>query len=115
MEDLPRCGTVLHRVATHIFSSPVTEAGFGADIGMEKFFNIKCRASKLQPNVVVLVATVRALKMHGGGPNVSKPHPPFSHSPYTAHLHTIYTATKKTLQYPKVVLVHKEFACIEGV
>uniref|UniRef100_A0A674NSB4 formate--tetrahydrofolate ligase n=1 Tax=Takifugu rubripes TaxID=31033 RepID=A0A674NSB4_TAKRU len=47
----------------------VTEAGFGADIGMEKFFNIKCRASGLQPNVVVLVATVRALKMHGGGPN----------------------------------------------
>ncbi|XP_075940392.1 monofunctional C1-tetrahydrofolate synthase, mitochondrial [Anarhichas minor] len=49
----------------------VTEAGFGADIGMEKFFNIKCRASGLRPNVVVLVATVRALKMHGGGANVS--------------------------------------------
>uniref|UniRef100_A0A8C4E340 formate--tetrahydrofolate ligase n=1 Tax=Dicentrarchus labrax TaxID=13489 RepID=A0A8C4E340_DICLA len=49
----------------------VTEAGFGADIGMEKFFNIKCRASGLRPNVVVLVATVRALKMHGGGPNVN--------------------------------------------
>ncbi|XP_014886776.1 monofunctional C1-tetrahydrofolate synthase, mitochondrial isoform X2 [Poecilia latipinna] len=49
----------------------VTEAGFGADIGMEKFFNIKCRASGLRPNVMVLVATVRALKMHGGGPNVS--------------------------------------------
>ncbi|KAM3853563.1 monofunctional C1-tetrahydrofolate synthase, mitochondrial [Vipera latastei] len=48
----------------------VTEAGFGADIGMEKFFNIKCRASGLIPSVVVLVATVRALKMHGGGPNV---------------------------------------------
>uniref|UniRef100_A0A8C0ZWW2 Monofunctional C1-tetrahydrofolate synthase, mitochondrial n=1 Tax=Castor canadensis TaxID=51338 RepID=A0A8C0ZWW2_CASCN len=46
----------------------VTEAGFGADIGMEKFFNIKCRASGLVPNAVVLVATVRALKMHGGGP-----------------------------------------------
>lgn len=49
----------------------VTEAGFGADIGMEKFFNIKCRASGLIPNVVVLVATIRALKMHGGGPNVT--------------------------------------------
>ncbi|XP_055005306.1 monofunctional C1-tetrahydrofolate synthase, mitochondrial isoform X2 [Boleophthalmus pectinirostris] len=49
----------------------VTEAGFGADIGMEKFFNIKCRTSGLKPNVVVLVATVRALKMHGGGPGVS--------------------------------------------
>lgn len=49
----------------------VTEAGFGADIGMEKFFNIKCRYSGLRPHVVVLVATVRALKMHGGGPTVS--------------------------------------------
>ncbi|XP_034382908.1 monofunctional C1-tetrahydrofolate synthase, mitochondrial isoform X1 [Cyclopterus lumpus] len=49
----------------------VTEAGFGADIGMEKFFNIKCRTSGLRPDVVVLVATVRALKMHGGGSNVS--------------------------------------------
>ena len=47
-----------------------TEAGFGADIGMEKFFNIKCRYSGLVPNCVVLVATIRALKMHGGGPKV---------------------------------------------
>lgn len=49
----------------------VTEAGFGSDIGMEKFFDIKCRASGLLPNAVVLVATVRALKMHGGGPPVT--------------------------------------------
>lgn len=49
----------------------VTEAGFGADIGMEKFFNIKCRASGLKPDCVVLVATVQALKMHGGGPEVT--------------------------------------------
>jgi formyltetrahydrofolate synthetase len=48
----------------------ITEAGFGADIGMEKFFNIKCRSSGLVPNCVVMVATVRALKMHGGGPTV---------------------------------------------
>lgn len=48
----------------------LTEAGFGSDIGMEKFFNIKCRASGKIPNAVVLVATVRALKMHGGGPAV---------------------------------------------
>ncbi len=48
----------------------VTESGFGADIGMEKFFNIKCRYSGLVPDVVVLVATIRALKMHGGGPKV---------------------------------------------
>lgn len=48
----------------------VTEAGFGADIGMEKFFNIKCRYSNLVPNCVVLVASIRALKSHGGGPKV---------------------------------------------
>ena len=45
----------------------ITEAGFGADMGMEKFFNIKCRASGLIPDCVVLVATIKALKMHGGG------------------------------------------------
>ena len=44
----------------------VTEAGFGADLGAEKFLNIKCRKSDLKPNAVVLVATIRALKMHGG-------------------------------------------------
>lgn len=48
----------------------ITEAGFGADIGMEKFFNIKCRYSNLTPQCAVIVATVRALKMHGGGPDV---------------------------------------------
>ncbi|KAJ1790084.1 tetrahydrofolate synthase [Coemansia sp. RSA 2167] len=48
----------------------VTEAGFGADIGFEKFVNIKCRASGLVPDVAVIVATIRALKMHGGGPEV---------------------------------------------
>uniref|UniRef100_A0A1I8MEB5 C-1-tetrahydrofolate synthase, cytoplasmic n=1 Tax=Musca domestica TaxID=7370 RepID=A0A1I8MEB5_MUSDO len=48
-----------------------TEAGFGSDIGMEKFCNIKCRSSGRNPNAVVLVATVRALKMHGGGAPVT--------------------------------------------
>eukprot|EP00878_Enallax_costatus_P016378 GHUV01017179.1.p1 GENE.GHUV01017179.1~~GHUV01017179.1.p1 ORF type:complete len:479 (+),score=140.05 GHUV01017179.1:157-1593(+) len=48
----------------------ITEAGFGADIGLEKFMNIKCRASGLKPDAAVIVATVRALKMHGGGPPV---------------------------------------------
>jgi formyltetrahydrofolate synthetase len=48
----------------------VTESGFGADCGMEKFMDIKCRTSGFIPNCVVIVATVRALKMHGGGPRV---------------------------------------------
>jgi methylenetetrahydrofolate dehydrogenase (NADP+) / methenyltetrahydrofolate cyclohydrolase / formyltetrahydrofolate synthetase len=50
--------------------SLVTEAGFGFDIGCEKFMDIKCRYSGLIPNCVVLVATMRALKVHGGGPKV---------------------------------------------
>jgi len=49
----------------------LTEGGFGADMGMEKFCNIKCRMSGLIPDAVVLVATTRALKMHGGGPEVT--------------------------------------------
>jgi len=58
------------RMALKLADYVVTEAGFGADIGLEKFFNIKCRASGLQPHCVVMVATIRALKMHGGGPTV---------------------------------------------
>jgi formate--tetrahydrofolate ligase len=49
----------------------VTESGFGADIGFEKFWNLKCRFSGLKPHVSVIVATIRALKMHGGGPTVT--------------------------------------------
>merc|ERR1711988_1496889 len=48
----------------------VTEGGFGADMGVEKFCNIKCRAGELKPSCAVLVATVRALKTHGGGPKI---------------------------------------------
>ncbi|MGH2606729.1 MAG: formate--tetrahydrofolate ligase, partial [Anaerolineales bacterium] len=58
------------KIALKLADFVITEAGFGADVGMEKFFNIKCRYSGLVPNAVVLVATVRALKMHGGGPKV---------------------------------------------
>jgi methylenetetrahydrofolate dehydrogenase (NADP+) / methenyltetrahydrofolate cyclohydrolase / formyltetrahydrofolate synthetase len=61
---------IADKIALKLADYVVTESGFGADIGMEKFFDIKCRYSGLIPNVVVLVATVRALKMHGGGPKV---------------------------------------------
>ncbi len=57
-------------VGTKLADYHVTESGFGADIGFEKFWNLKCRYSGLKPDAVVLVATVRALKMHGGGPAV---------------------------------------------
>jgi formate--tetrahydrofolate ligase len=58
------------RIGLKLFDYHVTESGFGADIGFEKFWNVKCRFSGLTPNAVVIVATIRALKMHGGGPKV---------------------------------------------
>jgi len=61
---------IADKIALKLADYVITESGFGADIGMEKFFNIKCRYSGLVPHVVVMVATVRALKMHGGGPKV---------------------------------------------
>ncbi len=64
-------------LATKLSDYHVTESGFGADIGFEKFWNLKCRFSGLQPSAVVVVATIRALKMHGGGPAV-KPGVPLS-------------------------------------
>ena len=61
------CNSVIAtRTALKLADYVVTEAGFGADLGAEKFFNIKCRAAGLAPDAVVLVATVKALKMHGG-------------------------------------------------
>lgn len=59
------------KIALKLADFVVTESGFGADMGMEKFFDIKCRYSGNKPDVVVLVTTVRALKMHGGGPKVT--------------------------------------------
>jgi methylenetetrahydrofolate dehydrogenase (NADP+)/methenyltetrahydrofolate cyclohydrolase/formyltetrahydrofolate synthetase len=61
---------IADKIALKLADYVITESGFGADIGMEMFMDIKCRYSGLTPQVVVLVATVRALKMHGGGPKV---------------------------------------------
>ncbi len=58
------------RMALKMFDYHVTESGFAADIGFEKFWNVKCRLSGLKPHVSVLTTTIRALKMHGGGPAV---------------------------------------------
>jgi formyltetrahydrofolate synthetase len=62
---------IADRVALKLFDYNVTESGFAADIGFEKFWNVKCRESGLKPNVSVLTTTIRALKMHGGGPRVA--------------------------------------------
>ena len=61
---------IADEVGTKLGDYHVTESGFGADIGFEKFWNLKCRMSGLTPNTIVIVATIRALKMHGGGPEV---------------------------------------------
>jgi methylenetetrahydrofolate dehydrogenase (NADP+) / methenyltetrahydrofolate cyclohydrolase / formyltetrahydrofolate synthetase len=61
---------IADRIGLKMFDYHVTESGFAADIGFEKFWNVKCRYSGLKPHVSVLTSTVRALKMHGGGPKV---------------------------------------------
>jgi formate--tetrahydrofolate ligase len=61
---------IADELGTRLADYHVTESGFGADIGFEKFWNLKCRFSGLRPDAVVIVATIRALKMHGGGPTV---------------------------------------------
>ena len=78
---------IADQIGSRLADYLVTESGFGADIGFEKFWNLKCRFSGLTPNAVVLVATIRALKMHGGGPTV-KPGVP---------LDEVYT--KENLEY----------------
>ncbi len=62
---------IADRLALKLADYHVTESGFGADIGFEKFWNLKCRFSGLVPHCSVIVATIRALKMHGGGPLVA--------------------------------------------
>jgi len=61
---------IADRIGLKMFDYHVTESGFAADIGFEKFWNVKCRYSGLKPHVSVLTSTIRALKMHGGGPKV---------------------------------------------
>jgi formate--tetrahydrofolate ligase len=66
---------IADRVGLKLADYHVTESGFGADIGFEKFWNLKCRMSGLVPNCSVVVCTIRALKMHGGGPRVAPGRP----------------------------------------
>lgn len=61
---------IADRIGIKMSDYHITESGFAADIGFEKFWNVKCRLSGLQPHVSVITATIRALKMHGGGPQV---------------------------------------------
>ncbi len=80
----------------------ITESGFGADIGFEKFWNIKCRMSGLIPNAVVIVATIRALKMHGGGPTV-KPGLPLSEEYTTENLELVEKGCENLIAHIETV------------
>lgn len=106
---------VADKLALRLADYLVTESGFGADIGFEKFWNLKCRMSGLMPNCSVIVATIRALKMHGGGPPVvpgkplaaayTEPNPKLVRrglENLAAHLETI----KKSLVRPVVCVNH---------
>jgi len=108
---------IADKIALKLADFVITESGFGADMGMEKFFDIKCRYSKLVPDVVVLVATIRALKMHGGGPKVVAGRPldkeyteenlPLLESGLTNLFHHIKIARKYGV--PVVVAVNRFF------
>ncbi|VDB82920.1 unnamed protein product [Peniophora sp. CBMAI 1063] len=95
----------------------LTEGGFGADMGMEKFCNIKCRVSGLTPDAVVIVATTRALKMHGGGPDVT-PGKPLADTYTKEDLETLREGTKNLVKHIenskkfglKVVVAINQFA-----
>jgi formyltetrahydrofolate synthetase len=80
----------------------VTESGFGADIGFEKFWNLKCRMSGLVPNAVVIVATIRALKMHGGGPTV-KPGIPLADEYKTENLELVEKGCENLIAHIETV------------
>jgi methylenetetrahydrofolate dehydrogenase (NADP+) / methenyltetrahydrofolate cyclohydrolase / formyltetrahydrofolate synthetase len=98
----------------------LTEGGFGADMGMEKFCNIKCRVSGLKPDATVIVATTRALKMHGGGPDVTPGKP--LHETYTKEdLVTLKEGCKNLARHIqnskkfgiKVIVAINQFAYVE--
>ncbi len=89
-------------VATKLSDYVVTESGFAADIGFEKFWNLKCRMSGLKPHAVVIVATVRALKMHGGGPEV-KPGTPLAEEYTQENLELLEKGCKNLLAHIDIV------------
>ena len=93
----------------------VTESGFGADIGFEKFWNLKCRYSGLTPDAVVIVATVRALKMHGGGPDV-KPGKPLDRAYTEENLALLEAGCSNLIAHIQTVLKSgsKPVVCINS-
>ena len=106
---------IADRVATKLSDYHVTESGFGADIGFEKFWNLKCRMSGLHPDAVVLVATIRALKMHGGGPAV-KPGLPLAEEYTKENLELVEKGCENLIAHIETVKKSgvKPVVCING-
>jgi len=106
---------IADRLATRLSDYHVTESGFGADIGFEKFWNLKCRMSGLTPNVVVIVATIRALKMHGGGPAV-KPGIPLAEEYIQENLELVEAGCENLIAHIEIVKKSgvRPVVCING-
>lgn len=106
---------VADKVATKLSDYHVTESGFGADIGFEKFWNLKCRASGIKPDAVVIVATIRALKVHGGGPAV-KPGIPLSEEYTKENVELVEKGCSNLLAHIEIVKKSgvKPVVCING-
>lgn len=93
---------IADELGTRLGDYHITESGFAADIGFEKFWNLKCRMSGLVPNAVVIVATIRALKMHGGGPAV-KPGAPLDIAYTKENLALVEKGCENLLQHIEIV------------
>ncbi|MFI4911614.1 MAG: formate--tetrahydrofolate ligase [Sedimentisphaeraceae bacterium JB056] len=106
---------IADKLACKLSDYHVTESGFGADIGFEKFWNLKCRYSGLKPDAVVLVATIRALKMHGGGPEV-KPGKPLPQEYITENTKLVEDGCENLIAHVETVLKSgvKPVVCINS-
>jgi formate--tetrahydrofolate ligase len=106
---------IADRLATKLGDYHVTESGFGADIGFEKFWNLKCRMSGIKPDAVVIVATIRALKMHGGGPTV-KPGKPLDEAYVQENLELVENGCGNLIAHIETVKKSgvKPVVCING-
>lgn len=106
---------IADRLGTKLGDYHVTESGFGADIGFEKFWNLKCRMSSLVPHAVVIVATIRALKMHGGGP-VVKPGIPLAKEYTEENLELVEKGCENLIAHIETVKKSgvKPVVCING-
>ncbi len=93
---------IADRIGTKLGDYHITESGFGADVGFEKFWNIKCRMSGLVPDAVVIVITIRALKMHGGGP-VVKPGIPLADEYTTENLGLVEKGCENLVAHIEIV------------